>query len=127
MTLSQWLITGGIVSLLCVSAAHSYFGERLLLGPMFKRRGNGVLDSDLARMVLRGAWHLTTVMWLQMAVILAVLGFGEADLGRSVLWTLGIGFLGVGVADMIWSKGRHIGWPILVAVGGFCFAAAWVN
>ncbi|MEP5153774.1 hypothetical protein [Planktotalea sp.] len=126
MNAFQWLVFGGVVSLLVVGFTHSYFGEKLLLAPMFKRRGNGVLESDLARFVLRGAWHLTTVMWLLMAVILLFVGFGDADLAMVVLSVIGIGFAISGVLDAVWSKGKHIGWPMLLAVGLFCLGAVWI-
>lgn len=126
MTGFQWLVSGGVVSLLLVGFTHSYFGEKLLLGPMFKRRGNKVLENALARFILRGAWHLTTVMWLLMAVILWFIGFGDGDLGLTILCVLGAGFSVSGLLDAALSKGKHIGWPMLLAVGLFCLGAAWV-
>jgi ABC-type transport system involved in cytochrome c biogenesis permease subunit len=86
MTLFQWLISGGILALVIVSAVHSLLGEKLLLKPMFARRGNAVLESDLAR-------------------------------------TLGIGCLAVGLFDAIATRGRHVGWPVLTAIGVFCLTA----
>jgi dolichyl-phosphate-mannose--protein O-mannosyl transferase len=123
MTLFQWLISGGILALVIVSAVHSLLGEKLLLKPMFARRGNAVLESDLARMVIRFAWHVTSLSWIMMAVILYFVGFSQTALPTAILLTLGIGFLAVGLFDAIATRGRHVGWPVLTAIGVFCLTA----
>lgn len=123
MTLFQGLISGGILALMIVSAVHSLLGEKLLLKPMFSRRGNAVLESDLARLVIRFAWHVTSLCWIMMAIILYFVGFSAASLSTVILLTLGTGFLAFGLFDAIASRGRHVGWPILTAIGVFCLAA----
>jgi len=123
MTLAQGFISAAIIALVIVSFLHSYFGEKLLIAPMFKRRGNAVLENDLARKVMRFAWHATSVMWVMMAVVLYPVGFEPADLSTTILLTFGIGFLLIGLFDLIASRGRHIGWPVLTAIGAFLLAA----
>lgn len=126
MSLFQGLIIGGIVLLLLVSAVHSWLGEKLLIKPMFSRRGNAVLESDLARRVIRYAWHATSLMWLMMAIMLYAVGFAAETLGITVLLTLGVGFLLSGIIDWIVTRGRHIGWWILTAIGVCCLGAYFV-
>ena len=123
MTLTQGLITAAIVALGLVSFLHSYFGEKLLLAPMFKRRGNAVLENELARKVLRGAWHLTSFLWVIMAIILYSLSFNFGILADTILLTFGVGFLMAGLYSLLLSRGRHIGWPVLSAIGILSFAA----
>lgn len=123
MTLFAAMIIAAIVCLIAVSALHSIAGEKLLLAPMFKRRGNKVLDNGLARLVLRFAWHLTSILWIMMAIILYVLVFSPDQLPSIILLTFGIGFTLVGIFDLIVSRARHVGWPVLTAIGVFCLIA----
>lgn len=127
MTLFQGLISGGILALMIVSAVHSLLGEKLLLKPMFAKRGNAVLENDLARLVIRFAWHVTSLCWIMMAIILYFVGFSAASLSTVILLTLGVGFLAIGLFDAVASRGRHVGWPILTAIGVFCLAACAVG
>jgi len=123
MTIFQWLISGGIFALIIVSAVHSLLGEKLLLKPMFAKRGNAVLESGLARQVVRFAWHVTSLSWIMMAVILYFVGFSAGSLLAVIPLTLGVGFLAIGLFDAIATRGRHVGWPVLTAIGVFCLAA----
>ena len=123
----EWLITGAIVSLIIVSALHSGIGEKLLLGPMFEHRGNHVLENGFARFVLRGGWHLLSLMWLVMAVILYALAFHPDNLALIILRIMAGSFLSAGIFDLILSKGKHIGWPVLTAIGIFCAVAAEIG
>src|SRR5690606_26428400 len=103
--------------------AHSVGGEIYLLRPLFKHRGNRVLDSHLARMILRFAWHVTSVAWIVLAVILYAVAFNEAHLRTVVLASVGASFVFAGLFDLVASKGRHIGWPLLLLTGVFALAA----
>jgi len=123
MTLPQGFISAAIIALVIVAFLHSYFGEKLLLAPMFKRRGNAILENEFARKVMRFAWHATSVMWVMMAVTLYSVGFEPAHLSATILLTFGIGFLLTGLFDLVASRGRHIGWPVLTAIGVFLLAA----
>ena len=101
MTLAQAFISAAIVALILVSFLHSYFGEKRLLVPLFKHRGNAVLESDLARLVLRFAWHLTSLLWVLMAMVLYAAAFQPATLLPTVLLTSGLGFLFVGLFGLL--------------------------
>lgn len=113
---STW-ITIAIVGLIAATLAHSYGGERYLLRPMFRQRGNRVLDNALARVVLRLAWHVTGLMWLVLASILFALAHTPAALAPTILWSIGLAFTASGLIDLVASRGRHVGWPILTLVG----------
>lgn len=123
MSLFKLLIICAIAALGLVSLVHSIYGEKLLLRPMFKYRGNRVLENDLARMVLRFAWHLTSLLWILLAVIIYTVGFSPQHLTHIILLSVGIVFTAVGMFDLIVSRGRHVGWPILMAIGAFCMGA----
>lgn len=119
----EWLIVASIAGLVATSLVHSLGGEIWLLRPLFKHRGNRVLDHPLARMVLRFAWHVTSVSWLLLAIILYALAFDEPHLRTVILGGVGLSFTAVGVFDLFASRGRHIGWPLLLLTGLFALAA----
>ncbi len=123
MSITFW--TNGTYFLLTACALlHSVGGEVWLLRPLFRRGGNAVLESRLARQLLRFAWHVTSLSWLLIAGLLAVLvhsGTALADLGFLITGGL---FLAVGLFDLAITRGRHIGWPVLTLIGVFAIGAA---
>lgn len=113
----ETMILIGVGGLILTSITHSVAGEIYLLLPLFKHRGNRVLESELARTVLRFAWHITSVAWLVLALILYTFAFKVADLGAVILVSIGASFTAIGLVDMVASKGKHIGWPMLTLTG----------
>jgi apolipoprotein N-acyltransferase len=102
--------------LVLTAIIHSALGERFLLTPLL-RQTNGILASGLARFILRFAWHLTSLSWLVLAVTLLALQFQAAQAFSTALIATGIAFTAAGVFDAFGSRGRHIGWPLLTAIG----------
>lgn len=107
----------GVGGLIITAIAHSVGGEIYLLRPLFKYRGNRVLESELARVVLRFAWHITSVSWLVLAAILYTVTFRAPDIGTAILVSIGTSFTAMGLFDLVVSKGKHIGWPLLTVTG----------
>lgn len=126
MTLSDGLALVAAVMLLVTGAVHSWGGEKFLFGPMFRQRGNRVLENPLARMVLRFAWHLTTLTWVILAAILVATVVAADQIGQVARLGVGSSFLAVGLFDMVASKGKHIGWPLLLLVGILALAAEYL-
>lgn len=99
--------------------AHSWLGERLLLGPLLApatRRGL-LRESLYARRILRYAWHLTSIAWWVLAAILAILA--PAPLtppGGGILMALAGGFLVTGLIILVSSRGRHLAWPLFLGL-----------
>lgn len=116
MAVSNGLLFTAAVLLVVTAVAHSVLGERRLLGPLLVRR-EGILASDLARFILRFAWHLTSVTWAILALILVQL---VRDPATARLWAAaatGVAFTAIGLFDAVASRGRHVGWPLLTAIG----------
>jgi hypothetical protein len=112
------------VLLVVTACAHSVLGERRLIGPLLARR-EGVLASDLARIILRFAWHLTSVTWAVLAVILVQL---VRDPATARFWAAagtGVAFTGIGLFDAVSTRGRHVGWPFLAAIGIAALLSLW--
>jgi hypothetical protein len=116
LIISNGLLITASVLLVFTTFAHSLLGERRLIGPLLARR-EGVLASELARVVLRFAWHLTSVTWLVLALILVRLVRDPATVRLWAAAGTGVAFTGVGLVDAVASRGRHVGWPLLTAIG----------
>jgi hypothetical protein len=114
--MSNGLLFTAAVFLIVTAFAHSLLGERRLIGPLLARR-EGVLASDLARVVLRFAWHLTSVTWMILALILVQLVRAPVTARVWAAASTGVGFIGIGLFDAVASRGRHIGWPLLTGLG----------
>jgi len=108
--------------LILTAFTHSWFGERRLIGPVVAS-GVGVMKRDLARQVLRFAWHLTSGLWLVLAITLAHAAFTGQGAGPLFIALTGVLHLGVGLLDAILTRGQHIGWPMLTLIGVFCLLA----
>lgn len=127
MTMDQLMLIAAIASLGVTALVHSIGGEIYLLRPIFALRGNAVLDHWLARRVLRFAWHLTALMWALIAAVLWLAETGQTGTQGRTAILIGAGFLIAGIFDLFYSRGRHIGWPLLVAVGAFAMAAGVIR
>jgi hypothetical protein len=104
--------------LFAVGVAHSYLGERYILIRLFRRRNLPELfgSSDFTIRTLRFAWHVTTVAWWGFAALCVLLAHPPVTPGSLGLATGGT-FLVHGVIALIASRGRHLSWPVFLAVG----------
>jgi hypothetical protein len=118
------LSVAGAALLILTSIVHSTLGERHLLKPLY-RQTSGILASNLARFIFRFAWHLTSLTWLVLAVILLAFQFQPAHAMSIALIATGAAFTAAGVFDAFGSRGRHIGWPLLTAIG-IAASLAWI-
>ena len=101
--------------LLVTALVHSVLGERRLLIPLLRSR-EGILGSALARFLLRFVWHFMSILFAIIAVALVAQhlpGSGQTAL----LAGTAIGVGGAGVFDAVVTRGRHVGWPLLVLIG----------
>jgi hypothetical protein len=103
--MSNGLLFTAAVLLVVTAFAHSVLGERRLIGPMLARR-EGVLASDLVCVILRFAWHLTSVTWVVLALILVQLVRNPATARVWAAAGTGVAFTGIGLFDAVASRGR---------------------
>lgn len=108
-----------------LGGVHSWLGERRLIGPLLDpdRREGLLARSAFSRQVLRFAWHLTSVAWWGMGAVLALLAVSPLDTqGRLAVAAVAGTFLVTGAVILITSKGRHLAWPVFVAIAGLSLA-----
>ena len=105
-----WLAATTMVVVACV---HAIVGERRLIGPILAIN-DGVISLPLARRVLRFAWHMTSVLMILCGLVIV---WPSTDL--PLVRIIGAAWLGAGLFDGAFTRGRHIGWPFLTAAGAF--------
>lgn len=110
--------------LLIAALVHSVLGERRLIVPLLQSR-DGILGSNLARFLLRFVWHFMSILFAIIALAL-IAHQRDAGSGRTaLLLCTAIGVGGAGVFDAVATRGRHIGWPLLVLIAVFALLALW--
>jgi hypothetical protein len=107
-----------------IGLAHSYLGERYILIRLFRRADlPRLFGSDVfTRRTLRFAWHLTSVAWWGFAAQLALAASGPLTAAQTLAAIAGT-FLASGLIAALASRGRHLAWPVFLAIA----ACAWFS
>ncbi|MGL3821102.1 hypothetical protein [Sphingopyxis sp. R3-92] len=100
------------------AAVHGFLGEKRLIRPLMMV-DQGIMGVDLARRVFRFAWYAMSVLMLVSAAVVVWPGSPSG-----LILLTGIAWTGVGLFDAIYTRGRHIGWPVLTASGIFAIFGA---
>ena len=101
-----------------IGIAHSYLGERYILIRLFRRDDLPKLfgSSEFTIRTLRFAWHVTTIAWWGFAVILVVLA--NTSVTTSIIGlVIGCTFLVHFAIALVGARGKHLSWPIFLAIG----------
>ena len=115
-----------------IGIAHSVLGERYILTRLFRRDDlPHLFGSDwFTRRTLRFAWHLTTVAWFGLAVVMVLLAdhFGDVapstapltsddgSLPSRVGQVISITFALHAVITAATSRLKHFAWPVFSAI-----------
>ena len=105
--------------------AHSVLGERYILVRLFRRDNLPKLfgSPEFTTRTLRFAWHITTVAWFGFGALL--LHAGRGDLTTSgTLRIIGITYILSGLLPLFITRGKHLSWLVLFAVGGIALWGA---
>ncbi len=99
--------------------AHSYLGEKYILIRLFRRENLPRIfgDQEFTRRTLRFAWHITTVAWIGLAALLVHAGRGDLTV-PGTLRIIGVTAIISGLFPIIFTRGRHLAWIVLFAIGG---------
>ena len=110
-----------------VSLAHSILGERRLIGPMVDNAAPSptVLKSRRVQRILRVTWHGVSLNWIAQAAILVIVAqVAPQAQGSVIVGVIGASFLVMAGISFAASGTRHIGWPLLTAIGVAGLAAS---
>lgn len=116
-------LLGAAFLLFAIGCAHSYLGERWLIGPILSPQyRRGMLEkSEFARQVLRFAWHLTTLaIWGYGAILAAIALAGPGQRTSATLIIVSGVCLISAVYIFAAAGGRHLAWPVFAVAGALC-------
>lgn len=106
---------------------HSIMGERGVVTPLLRleKLPGEAEERRYKELVIRSAWHLTTVLCWAISAVILTMAVGRFSLSLSSL-IFGATFLFCGVASLVIVKGRHPSWFIFLLLGGILTAAAFM-
>ncbi len=94
-----------VVSLVTLAVAHSALGEAKVIGPLVRGPLPPLpVPERFAKMVLRFAWHLTSLAWLGLGAALVV--------APDIAWVVGVVMAISGVVTHLMSRGAHFAWAL---------------
>lgn len=119
--MNGWLASAA-ATLALIGVCHSWLGERKVIGPLLspvQDAGARRIGSYMQR-IIRGAWHLTSVTWIGGALIFLVIGANDLTAAtRGILMISALLYGGISIYLLLTTKGRHIAWPLFLAVSVF--------
>ena len=109
-----------------IGLAHSILGERYILVRLFRRDDlPRLFGSDwFTRRTLRFAWHITSVAWLGFAALLVVVARDATPSTETLLNVVAVTFLVTAVIAALASRGRHVSWPLFLAIAVLTWLAS---
>jgi hypothetical protein len=124
MTLEQIVLIVAALGAVGIGLVHSMLGEQGIVKPILKRMDwAGVPpDADFLNRTVRFAWHITTLAWIGLAVILLAPLLGMEGQQAFAPLTIAATFLVTGIVALVASKGRHLAWIVFF---GIAAGAAW--
>ena len=114
--MTKYFLDAAVAATLVTAFTHSYFGERRLIGPLVAASA-GIMSRTLAKQVVRFAWHLTTMLWVGQALLLLREANAPSSLDRALVGGIGVSNIVAGLFDAVFTRGKHIGWQLLTAIG----------
>ena len=106
------------LSLAVLAAAHSYLGERFVIGPLFRLPGLPSLFGSTRYMqqILRLAWHVTSLAWLGLACIVVMLAYPPAS-SRAIAAAIGVTAFASLLSVFVFTRGKHVAaWVLFLIV-----------
>ncbi|MBU2514331.1 hypothetical protein KJ966_23590 [bacterium] len=101
-----------------IALAHSVLGERLLIMPLYKGDLSFMpLPSLASKRVMRFAWHLTTVAWWGLGVLVIFYARSLNTTGTLVqIRSIAVLFLVSCLMALVFTRGRHFSWIVFLAI-----------
>ena len=98
--------------------AHSILGEKYILIRLFRRTDLPKLfgGTEFTVRTLRFAWHLTSIAWWGAAALLFLMAQRPLSSAAASGVLAGV-FLVSAVITLVASRGRHLAWPVFLAIG----------
>ncbi len=110
-----------------IGLAHSVLGEKYILVRLFRRDNLPRLFGDdwFTKRTLRFAWHMTTVAFWGFGLILLAFATEHGAPDRvAALRAISLTFAVIAVIAAAASHGRHLSWPVFLAIAVLSWLAA---
>jgi hypothetical protein len=120
-----YLIASALI-LIVTGLAHSFLGERLVLGPLSRSSELPKLlgSSDFMRRTLRFTWHVTTVLLVAVAGVLLILAYPSAFASlEGIPRSIALACLACALISGLATRGRHFSWFLFLAAA----VTAWLG
>ena len=114
MQLHLLYVSAGIT--VFIAATHSYLGEKRILPRLIA--GVGTLlrrDPKLMGSILRWAWHLTSLAWFALALLLVSFTRIPADTRALPVAIITACLALSGLVCLVTTRGKHVAWPFFLA------------
>jgi len=117
------LAAAGLAVLL--AAAHSYLGERHILIPLLRRNDlpNVFGGAQFTKYTLRVAWHITTVLAVGLACMLAALSTPDGVSAARQAHIISATSAASAVLALVGSRGRHLSWIVFTVIAALSWFA----
>lgn len=102
-----------------IGVAHSILGEIYILHPLYRQPNLPKLrGAEFPLSTIRFAWHVTSLLLLGVAVVLLQVASGISvdAVVAAIGWTL----LACSALPLIYSRGKHPSWILLLSAGAAC-------
>jgi hypothetical protein len=115
----NWMLYLAAALFVGLGIAHSVLGERYIIARLLRRELPQLFGGDqFTKQTLRFAWHITTVAWFALAAILVAAAPAPSSHFRSLtLGMIAIGAVAAAVLPLYFTRGRHLSWIVLLAIG----------
>lgn len=122
------LLAAAILTLV-LGLGHSIMGDKKLITPILEMQGLPAPRGSVrgTRLVLRFGWHLTTLLWCGMAVLLAWMHFVPADLSRPFLWMVAVVFCLCGIIPLASGVSGHTSWVYFFLISALVSYRLWLG
>jgi len=106
-----------------VATAHSVLSERVLLGPLYLERSDGLLAAKPTRDIIRAVFHMPSLAGLAIAVLLNRMQDGSdlLPITAAVIFALS------GIGNLVALRRPHPGGLILLAMASLTIADILMN
>ncbi|WP_310533072.1 hypothetical protein [Novosphingobium sp.] len=105
------LLTLSAVLMVVTAAAHSWLGEKRIIGGPLRRR-EGYLADPFKRQLTRYAWHAMSGFVLANAATVA-----WPETPQALIRLVGALWIAIALIGLLATRGKHVGWPVIAGAG----------
>jgi hypothetical protein len=119
------MLLAAAVLIFLTGCAHSYLGERYILIRLFERGNLPRLfgGTEFTEGTLRFAWHVTTVTWWAIALLL-FFAHRQSLSTSNVLHVIAGAALASAALPILFTRGKHLSWVVFLLVAARVLFAA---